>query len=244
MLKCPPGAFVAGRIKLLCNATPAVHAGVGWGGGGGPSCRVLEPPATALTLACSRSWNWMRSARVYGAGCCTLSGRSQGHHSGRSAYKGYKGSSGFGDGPSREAQAYGAHTQKPPARAHDCWAVPSASSWSTVTQTVVEFGLPLAECCTFPGQSQAHPPDQLLPEQCIEAMIVAFSRCSLLQVVELGRYEMDSWYYSPYPEPYASQHKLYICEFTLKYFRKKKTLIRHLAKLEVRHPPGELSKQG
>mmetsp|Transcript_20242 Transcript_20242/g.56401 ORF Transcript_20242/g.56401 Transcript_20242/m.56401 type:complete len:436 (+) Transcript_20242:109-1416(+) len=60
-----------------------------------------------------------------------------------------------------------------------------------------------------------------------------------IQVVELGRYEMDSWYYSPYPEPYASQHKLYICEFTLKYFRKKKTLIRHLAKLEVRHPPGD-----
>ena len=49
---------------------------------------------------------------------------------------------------------------------------------------------------------------------------------------------MDTWYYSPYPEPYASQHKLYICEYTLKYFRKKKTLMRHLAKLDLRHPPG------
>lgn len=49
---------------------------------------------------------------------------------------------------------------------------------------------------------------------------------------------MDTWYYSPYPEPYASHDKLYVCEFTLKYFRKKKTLIRHLAKLEIRHPPG------
>ena len=58
------------------------------------------------------------------------------------------------------------------------------------------------------------------------------------QVVEFGRYEMDTWYYSPYPEPYASQQKLYICEYTLKYFRKKKTLLRHLTKLEVRHPPG------
>jgi hypothetical protein len=79
-------------------------------------------------------------------------------------------------------------------------------------------------------------------------------------VVEFGRYEMDTWYYSPYPEPYASHDKLYICEFTrefivsvlpgaarlhlcapaiaVKYFRKKKTLIRHLAKLEIRHPPG------
>lgn len=49
---------------------------------------------------------------------------------------------------------------------------------------------------------------------------------------------MDTWYWSPYPEPYASQHKLYICEYSLKYFRKKRTLIRHLAKLEIRHPPG------
>jgi histone acetyltransferase MYST1 len=60
-----------------------------------------------------------------------------------------------------------------------------------------------------------------------------------IQVVEFGRFEMDTWYYSPYPEPYSSQHKLYICEYTLKYFRKKKTLIRHLAKLDLRHPPGD-----
>lgn len=32
------------------------------------------------------------------------------------------------------------------------------------------------------------------------------------QVIELGKYEMDTWYYSPYPEPYASCEKLYICE--------------------------------
>eukprot|EP00878_Enallax_costatus_P021851 GHUV01023159.1.p1 GENE.GHUV01023159.1~~GHUV01023159.1.p1 ORF type:complete len:304 (+),score=94.81 GHUV01023159.1:208-1119(+) len=60
-----------------------------------------------------------------------------------------------------------------------------------------------------------------------------------LQVVEFGKYEMDTWYYSPFPEPYASCHKLYICEYSLKYFRKKSTLLRHLAKLEARHPPGD-----
>ncbi|WIA12761.1 hypothetical protein OEZ85_006395 [Tetradesmus obliquus] len=60
-----------------------------------------------------------------------------------------------------------------------------------------------------------------------------------VQVVEYGRYEMDTWYYSPYPEPYASCHKLYVCEYSLKYFRKKATLLRHLAKLEARHPPGD-----
>eukprot|EP00775_Hariotina_reticulata_P009724 gene9727-9883_t len=59
------------------------------------------------------------------------------------------------------------------------------------------------------------------------------------KVVEFGKYEMDTWYYSPYPEPYASCHKLYICEYSLKYFRKKATLLRHLAKLDARHPPGD-----
>ena len=61
----------------------------------------------------------------------------------------------------------------------------------------------------------------------------------MLQVVELGRYDIDTWYYSPYPEPFASEKKLYICEYTLKYFKKKKTLVRHLAKTLLRHPPGD-----
>ena len=62
---------------------------------------------------------------------------------------------------------------------------------------------------------------------------------NMLQVVELGRYDIDTWYYSPYPEPFASEKKLYICEYTLKYFKKKKTLVRHLAKTPLRHPPGD-----
>ena len=59
------------------------------------------------------------------------------------------------------------------------------------------------------------------------------------QVIELGKYEIDTWYFSPYPEPYNSVKKLYICEFCLKYFKKKKTLLRHSAKCDLTHPPGE-----
>ena len=58
-------------------------------------------------------------------------------------------------------------------------------------------------------------------------------------MIELGRFEMDTWYYSPYPEPFASQQRLLICEFCLKYFRKKKTLLRHLSKCCPTHPPGD-----
>lgn len=82
--------------------------------------------------------------------------------------------------------------------------------------------------------------------------------------MELGRYEIDTWYFSPYPEEFAKCDKLYICEFCLKYMKKKKTLNRHKVcvfllgdvgisssnskfdefshflqlKCELRHPPG------
>lgn len=60
-----------------------------------------------------------------------------------------------------------------------------------------------------------------------------------LQMIELGRYEIDTWYWSPYPEPFASQEKLYLCEYCLKYFRKRKTLVNHMAKCTESHPPGD-----
>lgn len=59
-----------------------------------------------------------------------------------------------------------------------------------------------------------------------------------IDVIELGKYEIDTWYFSPYPEEFAKCEKLYICEFCLKYMKKKKTLNRHKLKCDLRHPPG------
>lgn len=59
-----------------------------------------------------------------------------------------------------------------------------------------------------------------------------------IKVVELGRYEIDTWYFSPYPEEFATCEKLFLCEFCLKYMKKKKTLLRHRLKCDLRHPPG------
>jgi len=59
-----------------------------------------------------------------------------------------------------------------------------------------------------------------------------------INVVELGRYEIDAWYFSPYPEEFSKCDKLYLCEFCLKYMKKKTTLNRHMLKCELRHPPG------
>jgi hypothetical protein len=50
---------------------------------------------------------------------------------------------------------------------------------------------------------------------------------------------VDTWYYSPYPEPYNGLERLFLCEFCLKYFGKRTTLLRHAAKCALRHPPGD-----
>lgn len=59
------------------------------------------------------------------------------------------------------------------------------------------------------------------------------SRC-----IEFGSYEVDTWYSSPFPEEFQRLRKIYICEFCLKYMRSRTVLRRHVAKCNIRHPPG------
>mmetsp|Transcript_93 Transcript_93/g.244 ORF Transcript_93/g.244 Transcript_93/m.244 type:complete len:538 (+) Transcript_93:2-1615(+) len=57
--------------------------------------------------------------------------------------------------------------------------------------------------------------------------------------IEMGKFEVDAWYFSPFPDEYANHEKLYVCEYCLKYMKKKRTLRNHLADCVLRHPPGE-----
>jgi len=59
-----------------------------------------------------------------------------------------------------------------------------------------------------------------------------------IQSLELGRYEMDAWYYSPFPDAYAQHTKLFACAFCLKYMRKPKTYLTHQLRCCARSPPG------
>ncbi|XP_053306958.1 histone acetyltransferase KAT6B isoform X1 [Spea bombifrons] len=56
-------------------------------------------------------------------------------------------------------------------------------------------------------------------------------------VIEFGKYEIQTWYSSPYPQEYARLPKLYLCEFCLKYMKSKGMLLRHLKKCGWFHPP-------
>lgn len=60
-----------------------------------------------------------------------------------------------------------------------------------------------------------------------------------INVIQLGQFEIDTWYFSPYPEEFSKCNHLYLCEFCLKYMKKKQTLIRHKLKCDLRHPPGD-----
>lgn len=60
-----------------------------------------------------------------------------------------------------------------------------------------------------------------------------------IRYIEMGRYEMEAWYQSQYPDDYNQQPKIYICEFCLKYMRSRTILQRHAAKCVWKHPPGD-----
>jgi histone acetyltransferase MYST2 len=60
-----------------------------------------------------------------------------------------------------------------------------------------------------------------------------------LRFIEMGRFEMEVWYQSPYPDDLARLPKLYLCEFCLVYMRSRTVLRRHAAKCVWRHPPGD-----
>ncbi|XP_025095589.1 histone acetyltransferase KAT6B-like isoform X3 [Pomacea canaliculata] len=63
--------------------------------------------------------------------------------------------------------------------------------------------------------------------------------------IEMGKYEIQTWYSSPYPQEYARLPKLYICEFCLKYMKSRAILKRHMEKCNMNHPPAnEIYRKG
>lgn len=66
----------------------------------------------------------------------------------------------------------------------------------------------------------------------------AITKVKYVDRIQLGKYEIDSWYFSPFPDEYGRQPKLWICEFCLKYMRLEKTYKYHTAICTRTGPPG------
>lgn len=59
-----------------------------------------------------------------------------------------------------------------------------------------------------------------------------------VEMIELGRYRIKAWYFSPYPQELCKLDCIYLCEFCLKYCPSQVCLGRHLSKCKLKHPPG------
>ncbi|KAI8997063.1 acyl-CoA N-acyltransferase [Pilobolus umbonatus] len=64
------------------------------------------------------------------------------------------------------------------------------------------------------------------------------ARVKNLNKIQMGRHEVEAWYFSPYPIEYAYCDVLYICEFCLSYYVSHKQLSRHRQRCQLYHPPG------
>uniref|UniRef100_H3A8L0 Histone acetyltransferase n=1 Tax=Latimeria chalumnae TaxID=7897 RepID=H3A8L0_LATCH len=67
----------------------------------------------------------------------------------------------------------------------------------------------------------------------------AITKVKYVDKIHIGNYEIDAWYFSPFPEDYGKQPKLWICEYCLKYMKFEKTYRYHLTQCQWRQPPGK-----
>jgi len=64
------------------------------------------------------------------------------------------------------------------------------------------------------------------------------ARVKNLNRIQMGRHEVEAWYFSPYPTEYAHLPVLFLCEFCLSYFPSQFMLARHRKNCTLVHPPG------
>ncbi|KAJ7217849.1 histone acetyltransferase, MYST superfamily [Mycena pura] len=68
--------------------------------------------------------------------------------------------------------------------------------------------------------------------------ISEIARVKNLNRLQIGKHEVDAWYFSPYPKEYAHLPILYICEFCLSFYPSSMMLSRHRLRCTMLHPPG------
>lgn len=67
----------------------------------------------------------------------------------------------------------------------------------------------------------------------------AITKVKYVDRIQFGKFEIDAWYFSPFPDDYGKKSKLWICEFCLKYMHLERTYRYHLSECTSRQPPGK-----
>ncbi|KAI8145157.1 acyl-CoA N-acyltransferase [Fennellomyces sp. T-0311] len=70
--------------------------------------------------------------------------------------------------------------------------------------------------------------------QCVSEI----ARVKNLNKIQIGKHEVEPWYFAPYPQEYSYCDTLYICEFCLCYYASHRQLERHRDRCQLQHPPG------
>ncbi len=99
---------------------------------------------------------------------------------------------------------------------------------------------------TVPSNPQAAPPvfskkqeiEKLRTSGSMTQSHSEISRVKNLNKLQIGKSEVEAWYFSPYPADYAHLSMLFICEFCFLYYPSLTQLKRHRTKCTLLHPPG------
>ncbi|KAI8881074.1 hypothetical protein K501DRAFT_286547 [Backusella circina FSU 941] len=86
--------------------------------------------------------------------------------------------------------------------------------------------------------SKEHEIEKLRTSGSMTQSVQEIARVKNLNKIQMGRHEVEAWYFSPYPIEFAYCDMLYICEFCLSYYVSHKQLSRHRARCQLYHPPG------
>ncbi|XP_017064172.1 males-absent on the first protein [Drosophila eugracilis] len=73
----------------------------------------------------------------------------------------------------------------------------------------------------------------------------SITKIKYIDKLQFGNYEIDTWYFSPFPDEYGKARILYVCEYCLKYMRLRDSYAYHLYDCKRRRPPGrEIYRKG
>lgn len=73
----------------------------------------------------------------------------------------------------------------------------------------------------------------------------AITKVKYIDTLRIGHFEIETWYFSPYPEEYGKVKTLYLCEYCLKYMKLEKSFKSHQSNCTQRQPPGnEIYRKG
>ena len=103
------------------------------------------------------------------------------------------------------------------------------------------FELNLQEPSAAPsptGFSKEQEIEKLRTSGSMTQSISEIARVKNLNRLQIGKHEVDAWYFSPYPKEYAHLPVLYICEFCLSFFPSPMMMSRHRQRCTMLHPPG------